>query len=159
MFYYSYTVSLTADENVFRETCVQIEKNIEGIQECSDCPEHTFGDIKKIYSVNSDKIVVYIDNEVDAVYVDSDICLSSFLKVVTDDSLMTIDAMKYIVSRLVERAYDSVEEKRKNKGELFYAGHTLAYYEVLDILKSELRVREQDLSEYGLDINLEKTFI
>ncbi len=72
---------------------------------------------------------------------------------------MTDAAIKFIVSRLVERAYDAVEEERQNKGNAFYEGHALAYYEVLDILKSELYVRDQDLSEYGLDVDLEKTFL
>ena len=31
----------------------------------------------------------------------------------------------------------------------------VAYYEMLDILKTELYVRDQDLKEFGLDINLE----
>lgn len=31
----------------------------------------------------------------------------------------------------------------------------MAYYEMLDILKSELEVRDQDLKELGLDTNLE----
>lgn len=31
----------------------------------------------------------------------------------------------------------------------------MAYYEMLDILKSELEVQDQDLKELGLDTNLE----
>ena len=35
------------------------------------------------------------------------------------------------------------------------AGRRLAYYEMLDILRTELDVRGQDLKEFGLDTNLE----
>lgn len=69
---------------------------------------------------------------------------------------LTSDGIKYIISRLVSNAYDATSESRKNKEDEFAAGRKVAYYEMLDILKSELLVREQDLKEYGLDFNLEK---
>lgn len=65
------------------------------------------------------------------------------------------ETLKYIIGRLVENANDAVAESENDKSDLLSQGRRLAYYEMLDILKSELDVREQDLAELGLDINLE----
>lgn len=67
------------------------------------------------------------------------------------------EALKYIIGRLVDNANDAVEESKKGRSNMFSQGRRLAYYEMLDILKSELDVREQDLKEFGLDIDLEHT--
>lgn len=72
---------------------------------------------------------------------------------------MTQDGIKYIVARLLENANEAAEESKKDREDLFAAGKQLAYYEMLDILKSELYVRNQDLKELGLDIDLEKTIM
>lgn len=64
-------------------------------------------------------------------------------------------ALKYIISRLLDNANDAVAESEKDRSDMFSQGRRLAYYEMLDILKSELDVREQDLKELGLDIDLE----
>lgn len=68
---------------------------------------------------------------------------------------LTYEGIKYMIVRLLENASEAAEESRKNRGDEFAAGRKLAYYEMLDILKTELDVREQDLKELGLDINLE----
>ena len=65
------------------------------------------------------------------------------------------EALKFIISRLVENANNAVIESENDRSDLFGQGRRLAYYEMLDILKSELDVREQDLAELGLNINLE----
>ena len=67
------------------------------------------------------------------------------------------EALKYIIGRLIDNANDAVEESRKDRSNMFSQGRRLAYYEMLDILKSELDVRDQDLKELGLDIDLEHT--
>lgn len=66
------------------------------------------------------------------------------------------ESLKYIIGRLIERALEAKEESSKNKDDLFAAGRNVAYYEMLDMLQSELDARGQVLKEYGLDINLEK---
>ena len=68
---------------------------------------------------------------------------------------LTREGIKYLIARLLENANEAVEESNKDKEDKFAAGRRLAYYEMLDILKSELDVRDQDLKEFGLDINLE----
>ena len=68
------------------------------------------------------------------------------------------DALKYIIGRLIRNANEAVAEGEDNS-DIFKQGRKLAYYEMLDILKSELDVREQDLKEFGLDINLEHKYI
>lgn len=68
---------------------------------------------------------------------------------------LTKDGIKYMVARLLENANEAVEESKADKENMFAAGRRLAYYEMLDILKTELDVRDQDLKEFGLDIDLE----
>lgn len=69
---------------------------------------------------------------------------------------LTKEMMQFIVSRILERAIEAFDEKKKDHKDLFKAGRGLAYYEVLDILKSELDCHGQDLKEYGLDVDLLK---
>ncbi|MFR1761863.1 transposase [Frisingicoccus sp.] len=66
------------------------------------------------------------------------------------------DSMKYIISRLIDNANEAVEESSKDRSDAFNQGRRLAYYEMLDILKSELDVRDVDLKEMGLDIDVDK---
>ena len=67
--------------------------------------------------------------------------------------------IQFIVSRIIDNARDALNEAKQNKDDVFYAGRKLAYYEMLDTIKNELVAREQNLEEFGLDINLEKTFL
>lgn len=75
------------------------------------------------------------------------------------DTAMTEATIKFIISRVVEKANDALKESISNKDDLYYEGRKIAYYEVLDTIKSELDVHDQDLKKYGLDIDLEKTFL
>ena len=68
------------------------------------------------------------------------------------------ETYKFIINRVLERAFESIEDAKKN-GHAFDNGRKLAYYEIADIIKGELEVREADLGEFGLDIDLEKTFL
>ena len=72
---------------------------------------------------------------------------------------MNENTIKFIVSRVIENANDAIEEAKQNPKDDFYKGHKLAYYEILDTIKSELSAHNQDLKEFGLDIDLEKTFL
>lgn len=72
---------------------------------------------------------------------------------------MNDEAIKYILSRVLDNANDALKESRENKDDDFYKGKKMAYYEVLDTIKNELEAREQDLKEFGLDINLEKEYL
>ena len=72
---------------------------------------------------------------------------------------ISIEGISYIVERIVERAREAVEESRENREDSFKDGRALAYYEVLDILRTELSVREISLEEIGLDFNLEKELL
>lgn len=68
---------------------------------------------------------------------------------------LTVDAIKFIIARVLDNANDAFEEAKENKGELFYQGKKLAYYEVLDTIRNELYGHDQDLKEFGLDIDLD----
>lgn len=70
-----------------------------------------------------------------------------------------IDGISYIVGRIVERAREAVEESKDNREDGFKDGRALAYYEVLDILRTELSVREISLDKIGLDFDLEKELL
>lgn len=71
---------------------------------------------------------------------------------------MMNESIKFIIARLIDRANESAVEAKELPDD-FNKGRRLAYYEVLDTIKSELQVRNVDLKEYGLDVNLEKTFL
>ena len=68
---------------------------------------------------------------------------------------LTQEGLKYMIARLLDNAEEAIEESKKNKDSEYCAGRKVAYYEMLDILKTELDIREQDLKSYGLDVNLE----
>lgn len=65
---------------------------------------------------------------------------------------ISIEGIAYIVERIVERA-------RENREDSFKDGRALAYYEVLDILRTELSVREISLEKIGLSFDLERELL
>ena len=71
-------------------------------------------------------------------------------------SKLSEESLKYIIARLVYNANEAVEESEKDKGNVFNQVRRLAYYEMLDVLKSELDVRDADLKELGLDFDVNK---
>lgn len=73
--------------------------------------------------------------------------------------MMNEATIKFIIARVIENAKDAAEEAKQNKDDDFYKGRKLAYYEILDTIKNELDVNDQDLKDFGLDINLEKEFL
>ena len=72
---------------------------------------------------------------------------------------MTDYGFQFIVERIIKNAYESLKDAEENPGVEYYEGHKIAHYEILDIIKAELEVREEDLKEYGLDIDLEQVFL
>ena len=71
---------------------------------------------------------------------------------------MTEETIKHIIARVIDNANDALEEEGKNKNDAFYKGKKLAYYEILDTIKNDLDIDDQDLKAFGLDVNLEKMF-
>ena len=71
---------------------------------------------------------------------------------------MTEETIKHIIARVIDNANDALEEERTNKNDAFYKGKKLAYYEILDTIKNDLDIDDQDLKAFGLDVNLEKMF-
>ena len=49
-----------------------------------------------------------------------------------------------IIGRVLKHAFESIEEANETR-EDFDKGRNLAYYEITDIIKSELYVRDADL--------------
>ena len=60
---------------------------------------------------------------------------------------MTEQLFKYMLFRIRERAQESDAEPEA----LFRQGRCLAYYEVLDMLRSELDAHEADVAGLGLE--------
>ena len=71
---------------------------------------------------------------------------------------MMSDEFKYIVSRVLDNANDAISEAKENPEDDFYKGRKMAYY-VLDTIKNELKARDADLKEFGLDIDLENVIL
>ena len=71
---------------------------------------------------------------------------------------LSSDAVKYIIARIIDNANDTIKDYKQNKNDDFVKGKKLAYYEVLDTIKNELSVRNQNLNEFGLNIDLDKIF-
>ena len=72
---------------------------------------------------------------------------------------ISMEWIAYIVERIVERAKEAVEESREDREDYFKDGRALAYYEVLDILRTELSVREISLEKIGLSFDLERKLL
>ena len=65
------------------------------------------------------------------------------------------EGIKYLIARLLKNANEAAEESEKDRDSDFAAGRRVAYYEMLSILQTELDIMDQDLKEFGLNINLE----
>ncbi|MBQ6976279.1 MAG: hypothetical protein IJQ16_06985 [Selenomonadaceae bacterium] len=68
---------------------------------------------------------------------------------------MTKYEIEYIIARVVQNSQYATDEAKDDPGE-FNEGRKFAYYEVLDTIKNELLVREQNLKDYGYDENWEQ---
>jgi len=70
---------------------------------------------------------------------------------------MTEELFIRIMDRLLQKADLALEEKNLIEDD-FSNGVLTGYHEVLDSIKSELLVEGLDVSQYGLDIDLENTY-
>lgn len=75
---FSYTVSKTASEKAFMEVCSSIESRFKEIRKEKILVD-VDGTAIQIYHKGKDRIKVYNDYEVDAVYVDSEVELKNVL--------------------------------------------------------------------------------
>ena len=72
---------------------------------------------------------------------------------------MNEERVKHIVFRLLQNANKVLDTKATKDSSEYVNGLSDAYYEVLSTIQSELIFADQNLSEFGLDIDLEKTFL
>ena len=72
---------------------------------------------------------------------------------------MNEERVKHIVFRLLQNANKVLDTKAMKNSSEYVNGLSDAYYEVLSTIQSELIFADQDLSKFGLDIDLEKTFL
>ncbi|MFV0558879.1 MAG: hypothetical protein ACK5MW_09650 [Enterococcus sp.] len=72
---------------------------------------------------------------------------------------MNDETIKFLISRLLDNAKETVEESKGKTGDAFYDGKKLAYYEILDTLQSELLAHDESLEDFGLDKDLLKEFL
>ena len=71
-------------------------------------------------------------------------------------SELSQDAMKRMISRLIDNANDAIKDAADNKNDDFYDGKVAAYYEMLDSLKNDLKIEDADIKNFGLDIDLDQ---
>ena len=74
-------------------------------------------------------------------------------------NILTDYGFRFIVERIIKNAYESLNDARENPGSDYHGGHIIAHYEILDIIKTELEARGENLKDYGSDMNLEKIFL
>ena len=72
---------------------------------------------------------------------------------------ITKDNLRYIIERLIDRANETLQEKEDNPEDEFVDGKSLAYYEMLDIIKTELKISTGDLKSFGIDVDLDKLYL
>lgn len=72
---------------------------------------------------------------------------------------LTDGAIKYIIGRVIENADIAKNDLIERPKDDYLQGRKMAYYEILDTIKNELEAHDQDLKEFGLDINLEKEYL
>lgn len=75
------------------------------------------------------------------------------------EETLNTERVKHIVFRLLQNANKALNMKMQKDAGEYANGLSDAYYEVLSTIQSELTFADQDLSEFGLDIDLEKTFL
>lgn len=61
-----------------------------------------------------------------------------------------VETLQYIVARIVENARDA-----ESAADDFSKGKRMAYYEVLDTIKTELAIMGADPEVFGIDFDLE----
>lgn len=72
---------------------------------------------------------------------------------------LTEKMVKHMIGRLCVIANRSLLKHKENPEDEFRSGHTLAYFEVLKSIQIDLLNAGQDLSEFGLNINLGRKFL
>lgn len=73
--------------------------------------------------------------------------------------MLSDSEIKFIIARIIDNANHNLDECNEDKEDSFFWGKKHAYYEVLDTIKNQLIIYEQDLKEFGLDINLDSKYI
>ena len=71
---------------------------------------------------------------------------------------MDIDDVKYIIGSVMEYAYESIDDEKKDPTDL-NKGRSLAYWEVLDTIYNRLEICEQDPKKFGYSENWEREFL
>jgi len=69
------------------------------------------------------------------------------------------DQIEYIIERVIKNAASVQDDRDKNTDESarqFYEGMLAGYHEVLDTIKTQLKLYDMDLKDFGLDIDIEK---
>lgn len=73
---------------------------------------------------------------------------------------LTSEQVEFIIERVLDNAAHTKQLREENEEyREFYDGAMSAYHAILDSMKNQLIIDEQDLKEFGLDINLEKELV
>ena len=71
---------------------------------------------------------------------------------------LNVDNMKYIIGSVMEYAYESIDDEKKNPTDI-NKGRSLAYWEVLDTIYNRLEICDQDPKDFGYSENWEREFL
>ena len=69
------------------------------------------------------------------------------------------EILEKIIKQLIRDADEAYAEHFKSKNDEFADGRSLAYYEMLETIQTELEANDVDLKSYHLDVNLEEKYI
>lgn len=79
MYHYEYKICNQTDEEIFKKQCAALEKNIPNLIKSDLLVDVDNSKIQR-YNLNDDKIVVYNNYNVGAVYIKSDIDIEPYFK-------------------------------------------------------------------------------
>ena len=70
---------------------------------------------------------------------------------------LTNEQLEFIIERVLDNAAHTKELREENiEDREFYDGAMSAYHAILDTMKNQMIIYDQDLKDFGLDIDLEK---
>ena len=74
-------------------------------------------------------------------------------------NLLSKEGIAFIIERVLNNAKEATSDRNNATEEedvIYHSGRVEAYYEILDTIKNELLIKDQDIKEFGLDFNLEQ---
>lgn len=68
---------------------------------------------------------------------------------------MKQEEMQFVIERAVKCALEICDEAKRKTDSEFEQGRRMASYEIIDTIKNQLEVYEQNLNDYAIDFRVE----